>query len=130
MTGWNRSTRRPPRPQDDDVDDVGEHRNKNGDDNDDHCGAVETNAGESDGADENWDSPAFSFEAVRQFNTNVIACHMTTGDMRWYIVEFYLAPFDNTTIRYVEAAMVEWPRGAELIFAGDLNVDPERTGGR
>ena len=47
-----------------------------------------------------------------------------------YIVGCYLAPFDNTTIRYMEAAMVEWPRGAELVFAGDLNVELERTGGR
>ena len=42
----------------------------------------------------------------------------------------YLAPFDNTNIRYVVTTMVEWPRGEELIFAGDLNVDLERTGGR
>ena len=60
--------KRPPRPQDDDIGDVDEHR---GDDNGDgHCGAVETNAGESDGAD----------------------C--------------YLVLFNNTTIRYVVAAMV------------------------
>ena len=55
---------------------------------------------------------------------------MKTGDRQWYIIGFYLSPFDNTTIRYVEAAMVEWPRGAELIFSGDLNVDLERMGGR
>ena len=55
---------------------------------------------------------------------------MTTGDRQWYIVGCYLAPFNNTTIRYVETAMVEWPSGAELIFAGDLNFDLERTGGR
>ena len=42
----------------------------------------------------------------------------------------YLAPFDKTTIWYVVVAMVEWPRGAELIFSGDLNVDLERTGGQ
>ena len=40
--------RRPPRPQDDDIDDVDEHR----DNDNDHCGAVETNAGESNGDDE------------------------------------------------------------------------------
>ena len=88
--------RRPPHPQYDDRDDrsdVDEHCNDD-DDNDDHRGSVETNAGERDGAD----------------------C--------------YLAPFDNTTIRYVVAAMVDWPRGAEMIFAEDLNLDLERTGGR
>ena len=80
--------RRPPRPQDNDGD------NDDCNDNDDHRGAVETNAGKSNGSD----------------------C--------------YLAPFDNTTIRYVVAAMVDWPRGAEMVFAGDLNLDLERTGGR
>ena len=39
--------RRPPRPQYD-IDDVDEHR----DNDNDHCGAVETNAGESNGDDE------------------------------------------------------------------------------
>ena len=87
--------KRPPRPQDENRNDVGKHRdNDNGDDNGDHRRAVEMNVLESDWAD----------------------C--------------YLAPFNNTTIRYVLAAMVEWPRGAELIFAGDLKVDLERTGGR
>ena len=41
----------------------------------------------------------------------------------------YLALFANTTIQYVVAAMVQWPMGAEHIFAGDLNLDLERTGG-
>ena len=125
--------RRPPRPQEDNRNDVDERRDDNDgkeDNDDDHRGAVDMNAGESDGAKENWDSPAFSVEAIRQFNANVIACHLTTGDRRWYIVGCYLAPFDNTTIRYVDAAMVKWPRESELIFAGDLNVYLKRTGGR
>ena len=80
--------RRPHGPQDDNRDDVDEHRDDDGgNDHEDHRRELETNAGESDRA------------------------------------ECYLAPFDNTTIRYVVAAMVDWPRGAELIFAGDLNLD-------
>ena len=44
---------RPTRPQDEDYNDVDEnHDDDNGDNNDDHCGAVETSAGESDGDDE------------------------------------------------------------------------------
>ena len=121
--------RRPSRPQDDGCDDIDGHRN-DGDDKGDHREAVRMNARESDRADKNRDSPTFAVEAIRQFNANVIACHLTTGDRRWYIVGCYLSPFDNTTIRYVEAAMVDRPRGAELIFAGDLNVDLERTSGQ
>ena len=51
MAGWQRSIRRPPRPQDNDRGNVDEHRNDdNGDDDNDHQGAVETNVGESNGA--------------------------------------------------------------------------------
>ena len=102
---------RPPHPEDDDRDDVDKHRENENDGDDDsgsdnHRGAVETNEGESDGAYENRDSPAFVFEAISQFNANIIACHLTTGDRRWCIVGCYLAPFANKTIRYVVAAMV------------------------
>ena len=81
MEGWQRSTRRPPRPQDNDRDDVDENRDDDDYDNDNnHRGAVETNAVESDGANKNRDSPAFAVEAIRQFKKNVIACHMPTVD--------------------------------------------------
>ena len=39
-----------PHPKNDDRNNVDEHRDDDDDDNDDHIGAVETNAGESDGA--------------------------------------------------------------------------------
>ena len=42
----------------------------------------------------------------------------------------YLSPFDNTMIQYVVVAMVEWQRGEDLVFAGYLNVDLDRMGGR
>ena len=123
--------RRPPRPQDDDRNNVDKHYdNANGEEDDDHHGEVEKNEGESDGPDKNRDSHAFVVEAIIQFKANGIALHLETGDRRWYIVGCYLAPFNNTMIWYVEAAMVEWPRGADLIFAGDLNMDLDRTGGQ
>ena len=74
--------------------------------------------------------PTFAFETIHQFNKKIIVCHLTTGDRLWYIVGWYLAQFYNTTIWYIEAAMVEWPRGAEMIFAGEFNLDLERTGER
>ena len=131
MKSWQLHGNSHPWTQEDDRNNVDEHRdNDGGNDNDDHRGAVETNAGESDRADENRVSPAFAVEAIRQFNANAIACHLKTGDRQWYIVWCYLALFNNTTIIYVEAAMVEWPRGVELIFAEDLNLYLERTGGQ
>ena len=80
MEGWQQSTRRPPRPKYNDFGDVDKHRDDNdGDDDDDHCGAVETNAGESDGADEYGESPAFALEAIRQFNANVVCVPSDDG---------------------------------------------------
>ena len=129
VAGWQRSTRRPSRPQDNGRDNIDKHSDDVDNKGDNH-GVVRMNARESDGADENRDSPIFAVEAICQFNANVIACHLTTGDRRWYIVRCYLSPFDNTKIWYVEAAMVDCRRGAELIFAGDLNVDLERISGQ
>ena len=39
-------------------------------------------------------------------------------------------PGDGATIREVESAMAEQPRGADIIVAGDLNIDLYRTVGR
>ena len=52
VAAWQQYIRRHPRPEDDDRNGVDEHRNDddNDYDNDDHCRAVETIAGESDGA--------------------------------------------------------------------------------
>ena len=76
------------------------------------------------------DSPNFAVETIHQFGVSVITCQLATGDRRWYIVGYYLAPDDRTTVRDVEAAMSERPRGTELIVAGDFNVDLDKTGGR
>ena len=45
------------------------------------------------------------------------------------MVRCYLAPGDGAKIQNVEAAMNELPKVTELIFAGDFNVNLERTGG-
>ena len=76
------------------------------------------------------DSPVFAVEAIRQFDANVIAFQMATVKRRWYIVGCYLATGDRTTIRDVEVAMAEKPRGEEFIVAGDLNLELGKTGSR
>ena len=53
MAGGQRSMRRPPCPQEDNRNNVEKQRdddNDGGNDNENHCGAVETNSGESNGA--------------------------------------------------------------------------------
>ena len=74
------------------------------------------------------DSPAFSVEEIFQFGTNFITCQLATRERRWYIFGCYLAPGDDTTIRDVEEAMVERPRGTYLIVADNFNVGLEKTG--
>ena len=68
------------------------------------------------------DSPAFAVEAICQFGADVIVCQLETRESRWYIFGCYLAPRNNTTIRDVEAAMAERPRGTYFIFANYFNV--------
>ena len=74
------------------------------------------------------DSPAFAVEEICHFGANVIVCQLVTGERRWYIVKCYLAPGDGAPICGVEAALVERPKGTELVVVGDLNVNIERTG--
>ena len=67
---------------------------------------------------------------IRQFGENVITCQLATGDRHWYIIGCYLEPGDGVTIQDVEAAISERLRGTYLIYAGELNVNSEKTGGQ
>ena len=67
--------------------------------------------------------PHFVVEAVEKFGTNVIGFQLATGARRWYIVGVYLAPEDTTTMERVRETIKSRPRGAELLVAGDFNVD-------
>ena len=73
-------------------------------------------------------APHFVVEAVQKFGQNVIGFHLETGARRWYIVVCYLTPDDTSTIERVVEAIRKRPKGAEVLVAGDLNVnfaDPE-----
>ena len=67
--------------------------------------------------------PHFVVEAVEKFGPNVIGFQLATGARRWYIVGVYIAPKDTTTMERVVEAIRRKPRGAELLVAGDFNVD-------
>ena len=67
-------------------------------------------------------APHFAVEAVQNFGPNVVGFHMEMGEWWWYIVGCYLAPDDTSMIESVVAALKEWPRGAELLVAGDFNM--------
>ena len=66
---------------------------------------------------------------MEKFGPNVIGFQLATGARRWYIREVYLTPEYTTTMEQVVEAIRRKPRGAELLVAGDFNVDiaaPER----
>ena len=62
-------------------------------------------------------------EAVEKFGTNLLGFQLATGARRWYIVRVYIAPEDTTTMERVVEVIWRKPRGAELLVAGDFNVD-------
>ena len=68
-------------------------------------------------------APHFTVETVQQFAPNVVGFQMVTGERQWCIVGCYLAPDNTSTIESVVSALKECPRGAELIVAGDFNVN-------
>ena len=68
-------------------------------------------------------SPRYAVEAVQNFGPNVDRFQMTMGERQCYIVKFHLAPYNNFTIESVAEALKEHPRGAELLVAGDLNIN-------
>ena len=68
-------------------------------------------------------APNFVVEAVQKFGPNVIGFQLSMGARRWYIVGCYLAPNYTLTMERVVEALQSRPRGAELLVAGDFNVD-------
>ena len=68
-------------------------------------------------------APHFVVEAVEKFVPNVIGFQLATGARRWYILGVYFSPEDTTTMERVSEAIRSKPRGAELLVAGDFNID-------
>ena len=68
-------------------------------------------------------APHFTVETVQQFAPNVVGFQMVTGERQWCIVGCYLAPNNTSEIERVVKALRERPKGAELLVAGDLNVN-------
>ena len=68
-------------------------------------------------------TPHFVVEAVERCGPKVMGFQVATGEQRWYIVGAYVAPEDEVTMETMVAAIGRKPRGAELMVAGDFNVD-------
>ena len=54
---------------------------------------------------------------------NVMVFQVATGERRWHIVRAYIAPEDEGAMETVIAAIGRKPSGADLMVAGDFNVD-------
>ena len=68
-------------------------------------------------------SKKFVVEAVERCGPNVMVCQVVTGAKRWHIDGAYIAPEDEVTMETVVKAIRRKPPGAELMVAGDFNVD-------
>ena len=62
-------------------------------------------------------------EAVERCGPNVMVFQVATGERRWHIFGAYIAPEDEGTMETVIEAIGLKPPGAELMVAGDFNVD-------
>ena len=64
-------------------------------------------------------------EATQKFGPNAVGFHLVTEERQWYIIGYYLAPDDTSTIESVIAVLEERPRVLELLVAGGLNTNLE-----
>ena len=65
----------------------------------------------------------FSVEVLCLHGTNFVIFYLASGSQWWYIVGYYLAPDDASTIEDVVAAVSKQPRGVALLVAGNFNTD-------
>ena len=62
-------------------------------------------------------------EAHQQHVPIVVIFQMVTGGRRWYVVVFYIALNNASTLDRVVAEIGNLPHGLELLVAGDSNAD-------
>ena len=62
-------------------------------------------------------------EFHHQFRPNIIIFHMVSQGQHWYIIIFYLAPDDASTIESIVMTIGEFPRRANLLVLRYFNAD-------
>ena len=67
-------------------------------------------------------SPLFAVGAVRQYGPNAMSFELATVARWWYIIGYYLAPDNTSTIESVVAALKDRPKVTALVVTGDLNT--------
>ena len=65
----------------------------------------------------------FSVKALHTYGSNVIHFHLDSGDRQWFIVGYYLAPSDASTIEDVFTKIIQRPQGDMLVVVGYFNTD-------
>ena len=63
----------------------------------------------------------FNLEAIFLHGPNIVRSYLASGGKWWYVVGGYLALDDYFTIEDVVAAIIQRPRRAALMVAGDFN---------
>ena len=62
-------------------------------------------------------------EAQQFHDPNVSTFHLDLEGQKWFVVGCYLVPDYASTVECVVAAISQFPHGAALMVAGDLNTD-------
>ena len=74
------------------------------------------------------ESPLFAVEDHHKHGLGVVMFQLDMGYRCWFIMGFYLAPEDASSIEHISGATEHLPCGVVLMVVGDLNAniaDPE-----
>ena len=69
-------------------------------------------------------------EATQKFGPNAVGFHLVTEERQWYIIGYYLAPDDTSTIESVIAVLKERPPGFGAASGRGIKHQPGRAIGR
>ena len=69
------------------------------------------------------DAPHFQVKDFQPLEPNMTSFQLDSGGRRWFIVRYYIALDDASTIEYVIMANGQRPHRDALLLSGDFNVN-------
>ena len=72
----------------------------------------------------------FFVEALHTYRANIVSFQLASGDSQWFIVGFYLAQYNASTIEDVAAAISQRLRGSTLLVVINFNTNLAAPEGR
>ena len=65
----------------------------------------------------------FSVEALETYGADLARFQLALGNMWWFILGYYLAPYNASTMENIVAAISKRPRGTALLVVRNFNTD-------